>query len=113
LLKTAGITPYNRLAVSRLQEFAYDSFQEQHKLNRDIYNRVKECLSAGNVDEVFLFNLKGILQIERHLKQIGQEVAGGKVPELGVVWKINAMFTESHLFGQYVARVFHSLGKAQ
>ncbi len=113
LLAMAKATPYNRLMVSRLEAFDFDSFRQQHKLNPDISDRIKECLSGGNVDGFFLHVAKRITHIEMLLQQISGDVTVEKVPELTVVWKINAMFTENHLFGQYAARVFYALRKAQ
>ncbi len=112
LVTTAKNTPYNRLTVSSLKAFAYDSFMEEHRLNSDVFQRVEALLSAGNIDGIFVSVLKIIVQIEKLLQQISDAAAAGTVPELSTVWRINQFFTENHLFGQYVARVFFKLRSA-
>jgi hypothetical protein len=109
LIQKAEITPYNKDVVSKLISFGYDEFMEKNCLNNEIFKKVEYYLSAGDIIGNYKLAYNSICTIEEMLNSIKNELLLNKIPELYNLWKLNEIFSETLIYGQYVARVFYAI----
>ncbi|MCP4147998.1 MAG: hypothetical protein GY757_09645 [bacterium] len=109
ILKLTAITPYKKDMILMLRDFNYNALQKKHALNRAVFDNVSSILSSGDIATVYITLLKKLNYIEKILIEINGYVETNRIPELSLVWRINEAFSQTHLFGQYVTRVFHAL----
>jgi hypothetical protein len=107
LNKTAGNTPYNMAAIDRLKAFDYDGFQRECALNPDIFIKVRHLLASGDVQGVFKKLSIKTGCILNNMRQLKQDVDVRRFPHLKKTWRLNQLFLETKLFGQYAAQVFY------
>jgi hypothetical protein len=111
LIEVAESTPYNQTVISKLMTFDYDYYLNEHKLNSVIFNYVENYLKQGDIRGVHKRIYSDVIEIENLLTSIKGELSLFKMPELSNLWKINEKFSETLIFGQYVARIFYALQK--
>ena len=104
--QTALNTPYNLEVIYRLIFFNYDLFQWERGLNPNIFKEVKKYLSTGNVNGIFDRLLSASETLILKVTALKDTVNASKFPDLYTVWRVNQMFSETLLFGQYAAEVF-------
>ncbi len=107
LYRKALASRYRADTQQRLARFDYSEFKERRKMNGTIFEQVRSHLEGGDTNGVLLKMLKGVVNIQKQMKPIRQAVKNEKMPKLAHVWKVNESFATLHLFGQYVAMVFH------
>lgn len=103
-------TPYNPEMIYRLIFFNYDLFQWERGLNPSIFKDVKKYLITGNVNGIFdrLLSVTGTLILK--VTAVKDMVDAYKFPDLNSIWRLNQLFSETLLFGQYAAEVFQAVG---
>lgn len=106
----ADNTPYNPVFVGKLISFDYNEFRESRALEGNSFNIAKSYLAAGNVRGIFTHLLSGTEQILHLLKDIKTSVDAGKFPDLASLWRVNRLFSETMLTGQYAAEIFYEAG---
>jgi hypothetical protein len=108
--QNAMSTPYNPEMIYRLIFFNYDLFQWERGLNPYIFKDVKKYLSTGNVNGIFdrLLSVTGTLVLK--VTAVKDMVDAYKFPDLNSNWRLNQLFSETLLFGQYAAEVFQAVG---
>lgn len=102
--------PLNENVLNQLLEFDYYGFAEKYKLVPTIFNQVQYHLEAGDISGIYdklILNTEKILRVSYKIKS---DVENGILPDLETVWDLGEQFSRSFLFGQYVARIFMSLG---
>jgi len=109
LLEEANSYDYNPDVVAKLKEFDYDSYLQEHGLVPSIFGEVEEYLSEGDVRGFYKQVIKRCGKILEALYSTREVIASGKLPEVSKLWRINQMYLETELFGQYVAEVFMNL----
>jgi hypothetical protein len=105
----ANNTPYNQVVINKIMAFDYDSFQEENALLKDVFFEAKSYLQNGDVRGVYSHTsayLDGLFSI---LKTIKGELYAGKVPTNEHMWNLNQVCAKTHMFGQYVARIFFAI----
>jgi len=104
-------TPYYPEMIYRLIFFSYDFFQWERGLNPSIFKEVKKYLSTGNVNGIFdrLLSVTDALIIK--VTAVKEMVDTYTFPGLDSIWRLNQLFSETLLFGQYGAEVFQAVGK--
>lgn len=107
LNKTANATPYKMAAIDRLKAFDYDGFQRECQLNPDLFGKVRRLLAFGNVRGVFKILSIKTGRILNNMRQLKQDVGARRFPNLKRTWRLNHLFLETKLFGQYAAQVFY------
>ncbi len=109
LIKTAEATPYNQEVISRLEKFDYASFAQANDLNEVIFKEVEQRLRDGDITGCYKSAYAGMCAIEKLLISVQDEVSINKMPGLRVLWKLNGLYAETLMAGQYVAMVFNEI----
>lgn len=111
LIEVAEVTPYNQLVISKLKSFDYNFYLNEHALNSVIFKDVEDYLKNGDIRGVHKRIYSDVIEIEKLLISIKDEISLDKMPELSNLWKLNENFSETLIYGEYVARVFYALQK--
>ena len=109
LKQLADNTPYNQIVIDELKKFDYVGFPEKNESNGIIFKDVEYYLSKGDVRGVyaqFLANTESILET---LYVIKQTVDHTSFPRTADLQRMNQSYSQSLLFGQYVAEVFQEV----
>jgi hypothetical protein len=109
LVQLTKTTPYNQTVIDNLINFDYDSFQQKNEFNSVIADKVRDYLSTGDVNGVYsklLSDSQGILD---RLYSIQSDLNTDTIPTNFSLWRINQSFSETLLFGQYVAEIFSDI----
>lgn len=105
----ANRTPYNQVVINKLLAFDYDSFQEEHGLLKDVFSEVKSYLVIGDVRGIYSRTSEYFDNLINLLETIKGEVYWWKIPANKNMWNLNQVCAKTHMFGQYVARVFEEI----
>ena len=97
--------------IYRLIFFNYDLFQWERGLNPYIFKEVKKYLSTGNVNGIFNRLLSASETLILKVTALKDQADAYKFPDLYTIWRVNQLFSETLLFGQYGAEVFQAVGK--
>jgi hypothetical protein len=106
LIKRAAITPYNTPVIKQLQQFDYNGFMTQHRLNPVIFQKVESLLKNGDITGIFKQKIPALTGIQALLKEVKKDLDQNNIPRLKVLWKLNETLSEMSLSGSYVARIF-------
>jgi hypothetical protein len=106
LISIAKVTPYNPSIIEKLQLFDYPGFQKEKKLNSEIFKQVEVFLSKGDVTGVYNHLKSEMDSILEKLYEIKSDIDLNNFPEITALWRVNQKYSETMLFGQYVAEVF-------
>ena len=109
LKETADNTPYNPAVIEALKNFNYDLYCKTNGLNKEIFTGVKSYLSSGRVTGIYGKLLADMNTMIYLLKLIKKTIDNNLFPPVKVVRKLNYIYSNSLLFGQYVAGVFEAL----
>jgi hypothetical protein len=105
----AALTPYNPDVIRLLEVFDYNGFMVKKNLNPLILKKVEGYLSKGDIRGVYHYlytSVESILPIQYRLKAA---VEAGKAPDAADLWLLNQMYSDTLLFGQYVAQIFYEI----
>jgi hypothetical protein len=111
LTRAADNTPYNQAIIEKLKVFDYDAFQKDNGLNPEVFSSVKSYLGNGEIRKLYYDFLSTIDEITGLLKQVKVQIDAGNFTPVKEIWKLNGLFSESLLFGQYVSQVLYSVSK--
>jgi hypothetical protein len=109
LKQLADNTPYNQNVIGELEKFDYVGFSEENGLNGTIFKDVEYYLSKGDIRGVyaqFLANTDNILET---LYVVRKAVDHTSFPRTADLQRMNQSYSQSLLFGQYVAEVFQEV----
>ena len=109
LQSKANNTPYNQVVIDKLLLFAYDSFQEENGLLKDVFSEVKSYLVNGDVSGIYTRTSAYFDSLINTLETIKWKLNVGKVPDNTLMWNLNQSCAKVHMFGQYVARIFEAI----
>ena len=109
LKSKADNTPYNKMVISQLTAFDYDSFSAEIGFNGDIFNQVKGYLMTGDVRGTYARLYTYTDNIIDMLETVQKEVYYWNIPGIKNVWKLNQECAHMLLFGQYIAQIFQNL----
>jgi len=111
LIEVAEITPYNQTVISKLKNFDYDFYMNEHTLNSVIFKDMENYLKNGDIRGVYRKIYLDVIEIEKLLTSIKDKLSLDKMPDLSILWELNEAFGDTLIFGQYGARVFYTLQK--
>ena len=111
IIATADKTPYKPDIIKKLKSFDYVTFQNKNCLNSIIFGWVTDYLKKGNVRGVYIKIHKEMESISTQLTVLKSMIDKDQFPEIATVWRINQMYNELLLFGQYAAQVFYEIKK--
>lgn len=109
LEQEAGQTPYDPNVIRQLEMFGYKDFMEKNNLAPIIFKKVEGYLGKGDVRGVYHYlytSVESILSIQYRVKAAVEE---GKFPAVADLWMLNQTYSETLLFGQYVAQIFYEI----
>lgn len=109
LIKTAEATPYNQEVIARLARFDYASFAQANDLNEIILKEVEQRLASGDITGCYKSAYAGMCTIEKLLILVQNEISFNKMPGLPLLWKLNGLYADKLIAGQYVAMVFNEI----
>jgi hypothetical protein len=109
LIKTAEATPYNQEVIAVLAKFDYVSFAQANDLNEVIFKKVEQHLAAGDITGYYKSAYAALCGIEKLLVLVQDEVSLNKMPGLPLLWKLNGLYADKLIAGQYVAMVFNAI----
>jgi len=109
LARAADNTPYNQSIIDKLKDFDYDAFQKENGLNPEVFSPVKAYLGNGDIRKLYYDFSSTINEITGLLKQVKVQIDAGNFTPVKEIWKLNGLFSESLLFGQYVSQVLYNI----
>lgn len=108
---TSKLLDYDSAVLEKLSKFDYSSYQVKNNLNPSIFKQVTSLLKYGYVREAYEKFYEEIGDILEELKIIKTSIEEKTIPEIAKCWRINQLYLESELFGQYVSEVFFAIEK--
>jgi hypothetical protein len=105
----ADSTPYNPDMIWELTHFNYNNFQRDNNLNKPIFKSLQDYLWWGDVRGAYNQMLADTVTIANVLYKIKAAVDAGNLPDASFMWEANQAYSESLLFGQYMAAVFSAI----
>lgn len=109
LTRAADNTPYNPVIIDKLKNFDYDAFQKDNGLNPGVFSSVKAYLANGDIRKLYYDFSSTVEEISGLLKQVNEQINVGNFAPVKEIWKLNGLFSESLLFGQYVSQVLYKI----
>lgn len=109
LEQEAAQVPYNPNVISQLEMFDYNGLMVKNNLNPVIFKKVEGYLSKGDIRGIYHYlyaAVESILPIQYRIKAA---VEAGKSPDVADLWILNQTYSETLLFGQYVAQTFYEI----
>jgi hypothetical protein len=109
LVEKAAVAQYNKTTLDKLFYFNYENFKKSHRLNTDIFNQVSTYLKSGDIRGAYDKIQLDTEELSLMLSNIKDSIDRYTIPENYQLWRMNEKFSDSMLFGQYVAEVFQSI----
>ena len=109
LIGKAESTPYNKAVIDKLANFNYSLFTQEKGLNGVVFGKVEEYLKNGDITGMFKYTYSGLQTIFSALNRVKEDISLDKFPGTPVFWNLSDAFSETSLFGGYVARVFSEI----
>lgn len=109
LIQKAEATNYNTTILEKLAGFDYTGFRQARRLNGEIFQKVEALLSVGDTRGVYDALLTETNQVLDQLATIKADINLQVFPNLSTLWRTNQAYSETVLFGQYVAEVFFEI----
>lgn len=111
LVDKANSTPYNSTVINRLIQFDYRSFKTQRGISGNPIDTLWDLLEEGDVRGVFTKLRDDTVKILDELQVIKASVDVNQFPSLSKLWRLNQLFSETMLFGQYAAEIFYEVSE--
>jgi hypothetical protein len=97
---------YDPIVLEKLCQFNYSNYQIENNLNPVIFQKVEYFLGQGHVKELFQQAYVDSSKIVGKLKEIQASLSCGKKVDISDYWRLNQLYLEFGLFGQYCSEVF-------
>lgn len=111
LNEVARKIPYNPIVIAQLEKFDFDSFAQAKGVNKEIFTSVRGYLEKGDVRGVYVSTLDATESIITLLQSVKKKIDAGVFPSIPEIWQLNQEYSQTLLFGQYVAQVFDGINK--
>jgi hypothetical protein len=111
LRQLAYNTPYNEDMIRELMTFNYTAYLKSNDLNRIVFKEVQFYLQHGDVRGAYDKMWLDTIYILDVLHGIKSTISSNTMPEGAPLWKLNQYYSESLLFGQYMAGIFSEILK--
>lgn len=109
LVQKAQRTPYNQATVYQLVLFDYAGFQEERNLNADIFGKLEQFLSKGDVTGTLHQTLNDTETLLKMLISLQEIIDADQLPGNAPLWRLNQKFSDTMMFGQYSAEVIQAI----
>jgi hypothetical protein len=104
--ETSKSLEYDPVVIEKLSQFDYTGYQVENNLNTVIFKRVEDFLKQGHVRELFQQAYIDSRKILEKLKDIQTSLESGKKVDISNYWRLNQLYLEFALFGQYASEIF-------
>ncbi len=104
--ETSKYLEYDPLVIEKLSQFDYKGYQIENNLNPVIFQKVENFLKQGHVRELFQQAFIDSSKILETLKAIRVSLESRKTVDISSYWRLNQLYLEFALFGQYASEVF-------
>jgi len=109
--QTSKILDYDPTVLEKLSQFDYFSYQVNNNLNTSIFQQVTSLLKSGDIRCVYEKFYMETGEILNGLNLIKISIESNTIPEIAKCWRLNQLYLELALFGQYVSEVFFAIEK--
>lgn len=106
ILLVSSLLEYNPTVLEKLKYFDYNNYEYVNRLNPVIFKQVEQLLKAGDVRGCYQKFYTATNEILERLRGIKASVDILIIPEIPDCWRLNQLYLEIALFGQYTAEVF-------
>jgi hypothetical protein len=104
--ETSKSLEYDPIVIEKLSQFDYYGYQIENNLNPTIFQRLECFLKPGLVKELFQQAFEDSSKILEKLKEIQTTLESGKKVDISNYWRLNQLYLDFALFGQYASEVF-------
>lgn len=101
--------PYDTNKLEALKTFNFTDFENAYELNSQIFSQVKAILVTGNIKAIFERCKNNTNQILSELSIMKTVIDSNTLPTTELSWKINQLYFDMEMFGQYVSMVIKNL----
>ena len=109
LWQTSKYLEYDPVILEKLHRFNYSGYQAAHQLNPAIFKQVTGFLKAGDIRGSYERAYQATGEILARIKTLKTNLDKNTLPNIPDCWRLNQLFLETELFGQYVAEVFFAV----
>ena len=109
LVELADVTEYNPDVILELIRFPYTPYMKANHLNREVFRDLTNYLHEGDVRGAYARMLKDTEDILEILYRVKITINSNQLPDGPPLWTFNQYYSESLLFGQYMAGVFSEI----
>jgi hypothetical protein len=109
ILQVSSLLEYKPFVLEKLKYFDYDNYQYINGLNPAIFQQVKRLLKPGNVRGCYQRFYIATNKILVRLRSIKTSADTLTIPRIPDCWRLNQLYLEMELFGQYAAEVFMNI----
>lgn len=95
--------------IAYLINYDYNGFKEKNPVDLDVFCKVEEFLSKGQIKEVYHYALEEFLSLKAMMQNIQASVDLKKFPDINNVWKANEKFLKLGHFGQNCSQIFKNV----
>ena len=105
ILQVSNLLEYNPTVQEKLKNFDYNNYQYVNRLNPAIFHQVEQLLKTGDVRGCYQRFYNATNKILMRLQNIKTSVDILTIPKIADCWRLNQLYLEMELFGQYTAEV--------
>jgi hypothetical protein len=109
ILQVSSLMEYNPAVLEKLKYFDYDSYRYVNHLNPSIFQQVKQLLKPGDVRGCYQRFYNATNEILERLRNIKTSADTFIMPRISDCWRLNQLYMEIGLLGQYTAEVFMNI----
>jgi len=103
IMLVSNLLEYNPTVLEKLKYFDYDYYRYSNRLNPTIFKQVEQLLKTGDVRGCYQRFYSATNEILYRLRSIKTSA------EISDCWRLNQLYMETQLFGQYTAEVFMNI----
>jgi hypothetical protein len=97
---------YDPGIIDKLKKFNYDNLQKENRLIKPIFDDACDYLRNGKIREIYQEMILRCNKILSKLNDFQKKLKSSMPLKKTDLWDLNQFYSQSLLFGQYVARVF-------
>lgn len=106
ILLVSNLLEYNPTVLEKLKYFDFYYYQYANRLNPTIFKQVEKFLKSGDVRGCYQLFYTATNEILYRLRSIKTSVDALTMPKISDCWRLNQLYMETQLFGQYTTEVF-------
>lgn len=110
LVEASASIPYDKDFLYQLRSFNYHEFQERTQgINNGVFQEAVWFLVYGDMKGVYTAHYNKVANLYERFKLIDDSIDNGELPPIKALWELNQMYSNTLLFGQYVAQICHEV----